>query len=74
VNADMRILDGKVSVDTSCLTGESMLMDRTPEIGDKRFPMESKNSVFSGTYCMEGKATCCVVEIGNNTFIGKISY
>ncbi|MDQ6754578.1 MAG: plasma-membrane proton-efflux P-type ATPase [Actinomycetota bacterium] len=61
VPADARILDdGKVSVDQSALTGESLPVSRST--GDQ---------VYSGSVLARGQANAMVYATGDNSFFGK---
>lgn len=62
VPADAKIIDGKLEVDESELTGESRAKKK--KIGDK---------IFSGCGVYSGKATAKVFATGMNTEIGKIA-
>ena len=73
VPADLRIIDSNgLKVDNSSLTGESEPQSRRPEFTHNN-PLETKNLVFFGTNAVEGAATCVVVNIGDNTAMGKIA-
>ena len=58
--ADARIVSGKLSIDQSSLTGESM-------------PVETHLSdiIYSGSIIRQGEATCIAINTGLNTFYGK---
>jgi H+-transporting ATPase len=60
VPADIKIIDGKISVDQSALTGESLAVEKT-----------SGNIVYSGSIVSMGEATAIVVLTGPNTYFGK---
>merc|ERR1712142_119944 len=62
--------DGKV--DNSSLTGESEPQSRSPEFTHEN-PLETKNIAFFSTNCVEGTATGLVVQIGDNTVMGRIA-
>lgn len=63
VPADARILDdGKVSVDQSALTGESLPVSRST--GDQ---------LYSGSVLIRGQANALVYATGTNSFFGKTS-
>ncbi|HXW60070.1 MAG TPA: HAD-IC family P-type ATPase, partial [Myxococcota bacterium] len=59
-SADTRISEGKVSLDQSVLTGESLPVEK-----------ETKDLVYSGATVKKGEATGEVVATGKNTFYGK---
>lgn len=54
IPADIRILESnEMKVDNSSLTGESLLLLRTPECTHESNPLETKNLAFFGTLCRE---------------------
>ena len=54
IPADIRIIESnEMKVDNSSLTGESMLLLRTPECSHPQNPLETKNLAFFGTLCKE---------------------
>lgn len=76
VPADCRILESyDVKVDEAILTGEStpVLKQDTPLQENDLKIYEQKNMLFQGTYVLSGRATCLVVQTGQNTQIGNIS-
>ena len=73
IPADLRIVESSgLKVDNSSLTGESEPQSRRPDFTHNN-PLETKNLVFFGTNAVEGTATCVVVNIGDNTAMGKIA-
>merc|ERR1712158_236282 len=71
--ADLRILEARgLKVDNSSLTGESEPQARTPEFTHDN-PLETKNLAFFSTNAVEGTATGMVVNIGDNTVVGRIA-
>jgi Ca2+-transporting ATPase len=62
IPADAEILEGKLQIDESILTGESKAVEKSK--GDK---------IFSGTHVFSGRAIAKVVATGMNTEIGKIA-
>merc|ERR1712076_180130 len=73
VPADLRILEARsFKVDNSSLTGESEPQARTPEFTHDN-PLETKNLAFFSTNAVEGTATGMVVNIGDNTVMGRIA-
>ena len=51
---DIRILESnEMKVDNSSLTGESLLLLRSPECTNQTNPLETKNLAFFGTLCKE---------------------
>lgn len=74
VSADMRILEStNLTVDESILTGESVPVAKSASIIASDLITDRTNSMFSGTYIVNGNATAVVVNIGENTEIGKIA-
>merc|ERR1712055_1202615 len=71
--ADLRILEARgLKVDNSSLTGESEPQARSPEFTHEN-PLETKNLAFFSTNCVEGTAVGMVVNIGDNTVMGRIA-
>jgi len=62
IPADAEILEGKLQIDESILTGESKAVEKSK--GDK---------IFSGTHIFSGRAIAKVFATGMNTEIGKIA-
>merc|ERR1712233_139916 len=63
---------GGFKVDNSSLTGESEPQTRTPEFTHEN-PLETKNLAFFSTNAVEGTAVGIVVNIGDNTVMGRIA-
>merc|ERR1712021_119966 len=73
VPADLRVLEASMfKVDNSSLTGESEPQARTPEFTHEN-PLETKNLAFFSTNAVEGTAVGMVVNIGDNTVMGRIA-
>ena len=71
--ADMRVVEARsFKVDNSSLTGESEPQARTPEFTSDN-PLETKNLAFFSTNAVEGTAKGIVVNIGDNTVMGRIA-
>jgi len=71
--ADIRVLEARgFKVDNSSLTGESEPQLRTPEYTHEN-PLETKNLAFFSTNAVEGTARGVVVNIGDNTVMGRIA-
>merc|ERR1712190_559100 len=71
--ADIRILEARqFKVDNSSLTGESEPQQRTPEFTHEN-PLETKNLAFFSTNAVEGTCVGMVVNIGDNTVMGRIA-
>ncbi|MGB9709496.1 MAG: plasma-membrane proton-efflux P-type ATPase [Infirmifilum sp.] len=60
VPADVKLIEGKLLVDQSALTGESLPVEVSP--GDV---------AFSGSIVKRGEAKCIVVNTGTRTYFGK---
>merc|ERR1712235_150410 len=71
--ADIRVIEARgFKVDNSSLTGESEPQQRTPEFTHDN-PLETKNIGFFSTNAVEGTAVGMVVNIGDNTVMGRIA-
>merc|ERR1712172_332851 len=73
VPADLRVLESRgFKVDNSSLTGESEPQSRGPEFTHEN-PLETKNLAFFSTNAVEGTCVGMVVNIGDNTVMGRIA-
>merc|ERR1711872_64072 len=73
IPADIRVLEARqFKVDNSSLTGESEPQLRTPEFSHEN-PLETKNLAFFSTNAVEGTCVGMVVNIGDNTVMGRIA-
>merc|ERR1712165_180493 len=73
VPADIRVTESMgFKVDNSSLTGESEPQARSSEFTHEN-PLETKNLAFFSTNAVEGTATGIVVNIGDNTVMGRIA-
>lgn len=73
VPADIRVTESMgFKVDNSSLTGESEPVARNSEFTHEN-PLETKNLAFFSTNAVEGTATGIVVNIGDNTVMGRIA-
>merc|ERR1719318_1354531 len=73
IPADIRVLEARqFKVDNSSLTGESEPQARTPEFTHEN-PLETKNLGFFSTNAVEGTCLGMVVNIGDNTVMGRIA-
>jgi len=71
--ADLRVLEARgFKVDNSSLTGESEPQARSPEFTHEN-PLETKNLAFFSTNAVEGTCVGMVVNIGDNTVMGRIA-
>ena len=73
IPADIRVVEARsLKVDNSSLTGESEPQARTPEFTHEN-PLETKNLAFFSTNAVEGTAKGVVVNVGDNTVMGRIA-
>jgi len=73
IPADIRIIECRsFKVDNSSLTGEAEPQSRGPECTHTN-PIETKNLAFFSTNAVEGTAKGMVVQIGDNTVMGRIA-
>jgi len=74
ISADARVLSGRVDVDLSSLTGESVPVARSagPAASDGP-PLEADDLVFSGSTCTSGEAHTVVFATGMQTQLGKVA-
>merc|ERR1711970_1106232 len=73
IPANIRVIECRgFKVDNSSLTGESEPQQRTPEFTHEN-PLETKNIGFFSTNAVEGTAVGMVVNIGDNTVMGRIA-
>merc|ERR1711970_851819 len=73
IPADIRVLEARgFKVDNSSLTGGSEPQLRTPEFTHEN-PLETRNIGFFSTNAVEGTAVGMVVNIGDNTVMGRIA-
>merc|ERR1711899_613169 len=71
--ADMRVIECRnFKVNNSSLTGESEPQARSPEYTHEN-PLETKNLAFFSTNAVEGTARGMVVNIADNTVMGRIA-
>ena len=73
IPADIRVVEAQgFKVDNSSLTGESEPQARTPDFTHEN-PLETKNLAFFSTNAVEGTAKGIVVNIGDQTVMGRIA-
>merc|ERR1719147_432133 len=73
IPADLRVIEAKgFKVDNSSLTGESEPQTRSPEFTHEN-PLETRNLAFFSTNAVEGTCVGMVVNIGDNTVMGRIA-
>jgi calcium-translocating P-type ATPase len=73
VPADARLIDGRLQIDTSALTGESVPVTREAGEPETDIVLEARDLVFSGTSCTGGHARALVYATGMQTELGRIS-
>ncbi|TDQ18291.1 Ca2+-transporting ATPase [Algoriphagus boseongensis] len=76
VPADLRLIDTfSLKIDESSLTGESVAIDKSPEVleSPSLSPGDQLNMAFKGTLVTNGRATGIAVATGMDTQIGKIA-
>ncbi len=74
ISADARVLRGRVELDLSTLTGESVPVARNvtpPEPGTPA--LEASDFVFSGATCTSGEARVAVFATGMQTQLGRVA-
>ncbi|XP_045626228.1 sodium/potassium-transporting ATPase subunit alpha isoform X1 [Procambarus clarkii] len=73
IPADVRVIEARgFKVDNSSLTGESEPQSRSSEFTSEN-PLETKNLAFFSTNAVEGTARGIVINIGDNTVMGRIA-
>merc|ERR1712212_284144 len=73
VPADLRVIEARgFKVDNSSLTGESEPQTRSPDFTNEN-PLETRNLAFFSTNAVEGTCIGMVVNIGDNTVMGRIA-
>jgi len=73
VPADIRIIESRgFKVDNSSLTGESEPQSRSPDFTNDN-PLETRNLAFFSTNAVEGTARGVVINIGDQTVMGRIA-
>ena len=74
IPADCRILSSEgVKCDEAPLTGESRPVKKRDCIVKKPALAERENTLFSGTFCLSGRARCVVTGTGMHTEMGAIA-
>ena len=73
VPADARLVEGRLQIDTSALTGESVPVTREAGEPETQILLEARDLVFSGTSCTGGQARALVFATGMQTELGRIS-
>jgi magnesium-transporting ATPase (P-type) len=73
VPADARLIAGRLQIDTSALTGESVPVTREAGEPETDVVLEARDLVFSGTSCTGGRAQALVYATGMQTELGRIS-
>jgi calcium-translocating P-type ATPase len=73
VPADARVVSGRLQIDTSALTGESVPVTREAGDPESDVLLEARDLVFSGTSCTGGDGRALVYATGMQTELGRIS-
>jgi magnesium-transporting ATPase (P-type) len=73
VPADARLIEGRLQIDTSALTGESVPVTREAGSPETEVLLEARDLVFSGTSCTGGQARALVFATGMQTELGRVS-
>jgi calcium-translocating P-type ATPase len=73
VPADARLIEGRLQIDTSALTGESVPVTREAGEPETDIVLEARDLVFSGTSCTGGRARALTYATGMQTELGRIS-
>jgi calcium-translocating P-type ATPase len=73
VPADGRLVSGRMQIDTSALTGESVPVTREAGEPETDVRLEARDLVFSGTSCTGGEARVLIFATGMQTELGRIS-
>lgn len=61
VPADGEVLEGEALADESILTGES-----------EKIPKKQGDTVYSGSYLVEGRLTLCLTAVGSQSYMGRL--
>ncbi len=72
IAADGRMLSGRLSVDQSAMTGESLEVEKHPASEHKSDP-SCPSAVFRGCAVLSGRGEVLVERVGDSTFLGEIS-
>jgi calcium-translocating P-type ATPase len=73
VPADALLIEGRLQIDTSALTGESVPVTREAGEPETDIVLEARDLVFSGTSCTGGRARALTYATGMQTELGRIS-
>ena len=71
IPADAKIVRGKLTVDQSSLTGESIEIEKST--GEFEHSPDCRAAVFRGCAVLSGEADIVVTQVGDKTFMGEIS-
>ena len=70
VYADMRLLDGEITVDESALTGESI---EVRKCSYTKSPNECDSTALKGALILAGQAECEIIAVGEGTYYGTVA-
>ncbi|MBC7376716.1 MAG: magnesium-translocating P-type ATPase [Burkholderiaceae bacterium] len=74
IPADCRLMTAKdLFVAQAAMTGESLPVEKIPEVRPFATVLEAGNLLFMGTNVVSGSATALVVATGNNTYFGTLA-
>jgi len=74
ISADARVLSGRVEIDLSALTGESVPVARSEAAADTTVaPLDAGDLVWSGATCSAGEARAAVFATGMQTQLGRVA-
>jgi calcium-translocating P-type ATPase len=74
ISADARVLAGRVDIDLSALTGESVPVSRTAAgAPDGAAPLEAGDLLWSGATCTSGEARAAIFATGMQTQLGRVA-
>ena len=72
IPADAFVIEGKLRLDQSMLTGESREVEKSKSTDKTKTP-SSKSAVFRGSTVVSGEGEVEVFSVGSESFLGKIS-
>lgn len=74
IPADIKIVSSNnLYVNQSALTGESLPVEKYPDLKEAKTTLELTNILFMGSYVSSGTATGIVVKTGSDTYFGSLA-